>query len=319
MVFFDGHTDIMDQVTDRIMAGEKDILRNYHLEKFRTGGCEGGIFVLWAREPHVRRTEELMRCVAEEIKTAEDFRLVYSYEDIQSARQDGKIYVLLGLEGMAAMGSDISWVDRYYEFGCRHGMLTWNEVNELGAGAVSGEVSGLTDAGRAAVRRMQELGMIVDVSHLNAAGFWDIMDITEQPVIASHSNCHSLCPVPRNLTDDQMRAIRDTGGVVGLNSYAPFIAAAEEDRTLERFADHACHMIDVMGIDHVGFGMDFMDFLSDFPSDPATASGYTVEGLRDVTQMQNLIDALRRRGLDEEELQKICTGNYMRVIKEILV
>lgn len=139
--------------------------------------------------------------------------------------------------------------------------MTWNEANDLGAGALSGKDYGLTDLGRETVRRMQEKGMLLDVSHLNDAGFWDVVKITKKPFIASHSNSHAMCGVLRNLTDDQLRAIRDINGVVGLNAFNIFIDDDPKNQTVERLAEHAAHMIDVMGIDHVGCGFDFFEFI----------------------------------------------------------
>ncbi len=193
----------------------------------RKGGVEGSIFVIWVDPPYdvdyVKRTEQIMAAAKAEIAECQSFRIVHTYDEMMQANADGKIYIFIGIEGMATMGKDLSWIDRYYDFGCRHGILTWNEANDLGAGALSGKDYGLTDVGKEAVRRMQEKGMLLDVSHLNDNGFWDLVKITQKPFVASHSNSRALCSAPRNLTDDQLRAIRDVNGVVGLNAFNLFI------------------------------------------------------------------------------------------------
>ena len=226
-MYFDAHSDIWCDVTTRRLNGETNVFDRCHLERLRKGGVEGSIFVIWVDPPYdvdyVKRTEQIMAAIKAETAECRSFRIVHSYDEMMKANADGKIYIFIGIEGMAAMGKDLTWIDRYYEFGCRHGILTWNEANDLGAGALSGKDYGLTDLGRETVRRMQEKGMLLDVSHLNDAGFWDVVKITKKPFIASHSNSRAMCGVLRNLTDDQLRAIRDINGVVGLNAFNIFI------------------------------------------------------------------------------------------------
>ena len=177
-MYFDAHSDIWCDVTTRRLNGETNVFDRCHLERLRKGGVEGSIFVIWVDPPYdvdyVKRTEQIMAAIKAETAECRSFRIVHSYDEMMKANADGKIYIFIGIEGMAAMGKDLTWIDRYYEFGCRHGILTWNEANDLGAGALSGKDYGLTDLGRETVRRMQEKGMLLDVSHLNDAGFWDV-------------------------------------------------------------------------------------------------------------------------------------------------
>ena len=250
-MYFDAHSDIWCDVTTRRLNGETNVFDRCHLERMRKGGVEGSIFVIWVDPPYdvdyVKRTEQIMAAAKAEIAECQSFRIVHTYDEMMQANADGKIYIFIGIEGMATMGKDLSWIDRYYDFGCRHGILTWNEANDLGAGALSGKDYGLTDVGKEAVRRMQEKGMLLDVSHLNDNGFWDLVKITQKPFVASHSNSRALCSAPRNLTDDQLRAIRDVNGVVGLNAFNLFIDDDPKNQTVQRLAEHAAHMIDVMG------------------------------------------------------------------------
>jgi membrane dipeptidase len=269
---------------------------------------------------YVKRTEQIMAAIKAETAECRSFRIVHSYDEMMKANADGKIYIFIGIEGMAAMGKDLTWIDRYYEFGCRHGILTWNEANDLGAGALSGKDYGLTDLGRETVRRMQEKGMLLDVSHLNDAGFWDVVKITKKPFIASHSNSRAMCGVLRNLTDDQLRAIRDINGVVGLNAFNIFIDDDPKNQTVERLAEHAAHMIDVMGIDHVGCGFDFFEFIDN----PDTMSTMTdtgspcTKGLENCSKIPNLFACFERMGMSQEDMEKIARLNFQRVVKDTI-
>lgn len=312
---FDAHSDIWSDVTVRRLAGETGVFRRRHLARMKKGGVEGSMFVIWVDPPYDRdypaRTKQIMDAAAAEIAECRELRIVHSCGEMARAEADGVFYVFLGIEGMAAMGKDLTMIDRYYDFGCRHAILTWNEANALGAGALSGQDYGLTALGKTAVRRMQDKGMLLDVSHLNEAGFWDLAKVTEKPFIASHSNARALCNVPRNLTDDQLRAIRDVGGVVGLNAFSCFIDGDPAKRTVARLAEHAAHMIDLMGIDCVGCGFDFCEFLED----RETADRPSTAGLEDCSQIPNLFACFEKMGMTPAEREKIARLNFQRVIQ----
>jgi len=148
---------------------------------------------------------------------------------------------------------------------------------------------------------MARLGMILDVSHLSDAGFWDVIDLFEGPIIASHSSCRALCATPRNLSDDQIRALADRGGVIGIN-FSPSFVKKGGRATVEDVAAHVLHVVEVAGIDHVGYGSDF-DGISSTP-----------EGLEDVTKLPCLTAKLLEAGLNEKEIRKIIGGNFLRII-----
>lgn len=319
MQVFDAHSDILCDVAARRAAGETQVLRRRHLRRLRRGGVEGSLFVLWNDPPTEGKMRRMMDHVRDELAEAEDFRLVRTEAEAETAKAEGKFYLFLGLEGMAAMGDDLSWIDRWYDFGCRSAMLTWNESNALAAGANSGAETGLTPLGREAVRRMVEKGMLLDVSHLNDAGFFDLADCAAAPFIASHSNCRALCDSPRNLTDEQLRVIRDAGGVVGLNSFGPFVSRDPARRTVEELALHACHIMDICGTDHLGLGFDFFEFMDD-PATNSLIEGDTVavRGMETAAEIPVLLRCLRERGLSEGELQKVAFGNFRRVLSQVL-
>ncbi|MDD6810991.1 MAG: membrane dipeptidase [Lachnospiraceae bacterium] len=320
-MYFDAHSDIWADVTNKRLAGETDVIQKYHTKRLKSGNVEGTIFVIWVDPPYdrdyVARTKAIFQCMKDEMAETGAVRFVKNYDELMQARKEGEFYVMTGIEGMAYLQNDIARLDDYYEAGARHGMLTWNESNSLGHGAATGSTEGLSDFGKLVVKEMQKKGMIVDTSHLNEAGFWDIAKLSTKPIIASHSNCRAICDSHRNLTDEQLKAIRDLNGVVGLNSYRNFIDDDISKSTVDRLAQHADRMITIMGIDHVGCGFDFFEFLGD-PANPDVYSGDDSGciNLEDCTKIGNLFACFERMGMSKEEMEKIAFGNFHRVIKE---
>ena len=314
MKIVDAHCDIWWDVAYRHGRGERNVLERVHLPAMRAGGVEGAVFALWT-EPergndYVTPTAWMLSGMREELAACDAVQGVKSRCDLEQARAEGKFWIVTAAEGMDAIGGNPSGIDWYYDHGVRWGMLTWNGENALAAGAGCPHGGGLKEAGRLAVRRMEDLGMVVDVSHLNDAGFADVVRQARGPVVASHSNCRRLCDVPRNLTDDQLRALRDCGGVIGVNAYHGFVHKEREKQTVETLAHHAAHIIDVCGIDHVGFGFDFCAYLGpgNDPIPDMTGHG----------QAPRMAEQLRRMGLREDELEKICRGNWLRVLETVL-
>ena len=316
---FDGHSDLLYDVTRRRLAGERCILEQQHLSNLKRGGIEGLVLALWTSsdsdtfwqeypgtETAAARTELMMRCARVEFMEDPWLEIVRTAAGAERAKQEGKFYAFLAVEGMEAIGGDLAGIDRYVEFGARIGMLTWNEENLLATGAKGDPQSGLTELGRRAVRRMQNLGMIVDVSHLNDGGFKDVIRLAQAPVIASHSNCRKLCDVRRNLTDDQLRAIRDTGGVVGVNVHHAFVHAEPEKQTVEMLARHAAHMADVMGIEHVACGFDFCEFFG-----PGNEGA---QGMEDCSRSGNFLLELEKLGMTARERELVARENFLRIL-----
>lgn len=315
----DGHSDLLYDVTRRRMAGENRVLEHRHLDRLKKGGVEGMVLAIWTssgtdtfwKEYHgteiaAARTELMMRCARIEFMESPWLEIVRTSAGAERALKEGRMYAFLAVEGMEAIGGDLSGIDRYVDFGVRIGMLTWNEENFLATGAKGDPGSGLTDLGRQAVRRMQKQRMIVDVSHLNDGGFWEVVRLTQGPVIASHSNCRRLCDVRRNLTDDQLRAIRDTGGVVGLNVHHAFVHADPKQQTAQMLARHAAHMADVMGIEHVACGFDFCEFFG-----PGNEGA---KGLEDCSGIPNFLWELEEVGMTAREVDLVCRKNFLRVL-----
>ena len=319
-MIFDGHSDLLYDVTRRRLAGEKHVLERPHLRNLEAGGVEGLALALWVSAGQGQtfwkdvpeavgdreRTDIMLLCMKAELAECPWLALVRTSAEAEAARAAGKKYAFLAVEGMAAIGGDLGGIDRYADLGARLGMLTWNEENQLATGAGGDPYSGLTELGRQAVRRMEARGMVVDVSHLNDGGFRDVVKLAEKPVIASHSNCRALCDVRRNLTDDQLRAIRDTGGVVGLNVHHAFVHPDPARQTAEMLARHAAHMAEVMGVEHVACGFDFCEYFG-----PGNEGA---EGLENCSQTGNLFYWLEKLGMNARERDMIAKENFLRVL-----
>ena len=324
-MIFDAHCDIWTHVAKKRLEGEKDIIKNYHLDKFKEGDIKGGIFVVWVDPPYDKtpkdRTKQILEKITEELKDCEDVvHIVKNSEDFDIAKEKNKIAVLIGMEGLQAIEDDIDSIEKLYDYGVRHASLTWNEENKLATGAKGNLDRGLTEDGAKLIRKMEELGMIVDVSHANEKTFWDICKVATKPIIASHSNCRSLCDVLRNLTDEQLREIAKRNGVVGINSYEEFVSYDVDKHTIEYLVNHIEHMVEIMGIDHIGLGFDFAEYLNSDTLQHYTNSSYTygVKGLEDTTKAKNIIYELEKRGYSKEDIEKIAYKNFYRVIKDIL-
>ena len=217
---------------------------------------------------------------------------------------------MLHLEGAEPIGTGLAELEVLHAAGLRSLGLTWSRPNAFATGvpfAFPGSPDqgpGLTDHGRALVRACGELGILVDVSHLNERGFWDVASVSEAPLVASHSNAHALCPSPRNLTDDQLRAIGERRGLVGINFHVLFLRAdgrEDVDTPLARIAEHAAHVAEVAGVECVALGSDFDGAIMPAP-------------LGDVTGLPALLDALRAAGFGAAELEGIAWRNWRRVL-----
>jgi len=217
---------------------------------------------------------------------------------------------VLHMEGAEAIGPEQEELSDLCEAGLRSLGIVWSRPNCFGHGVSFGfpgspdEGPGLTDAGRALVRACNELGVLVDTSHLTERGFWDVAECSAAPLVASHSNAFALCPSPRNLTDDQLRAIGDSGGLAGLNFHVGMVredGAEDRDTPLSALAAHAAHMAEVAGVESVALGSDF---------DGATMPLQ----LADASRLPALFDALRSFGFADDELELIALGNWRRVL-----
>lgn len=323
-MYFDAHSDIWTDVTQHTAKGETDIFRSRHMERLKKGQIEGGIFVIWNDPPYDtdprKRTLEMMDAIRKEEKAAAGIlKVARSYCDMEEAKAQGKFYAFIGLEGLKSIGEDLDLIDEYYQFGARHAGLTWNEANPLATGALGDPDRGLTAVGKKAVRKIQDKGMLLDVSHLNDKSFWDLISQATGPVVATHSNCRALCNQARNLPDDQIKALRETGGIIGLNSFNEFVHPDEKKQDVEHLVKHLVHLVELMDTDHVGFGFDFAEFLEGdtLTSFSSQNTPYTI-GLEDASQVPNLVAEMKRVGFSQEEIEKISCTNWKNMIQTVV-
>jgi membrane dipeptidase len=335
---FDGHNDALgalqtaDDPPERFLTGLPE--RHIDLARARTGGLAGGLFAINAPSPSgdlkvdgsaweesyadpvdpadasiftlgaVRRAHAL--AAASDGAVA----IVRSVEELDRARADGALAIGLHLEGAEAIGPDLAALDAWYAAGVRSLGPVWSRANAFGHGVPFRFPSspdtgpGLTEDGRRLVGRCAELGIAVDVSHLNAAGFADIARLDAGPIIASHSGCHALCAASRNLTDEQLRAIARSDGIVGIVFAPPFIrpdGRDDADVALSTLVEHVRHAVELAGVERVGLGSDF---------DGATMPAE----LADVAALPRLLEALRHAGFSTAEVEQIAWGNWRRVL-----
>jgi Zn-dependent dipeptidase, microsomal dipeptidase homolog len=321
---FDAHSDIWTDVNIKSLAGERDIIRKYHIDRLRKGEIEGSIFVVWVDPPYTddpkKRTAQAFEAIRKEAEDCADIAVICrNYAEIEKAKAEGRLYIIVGMEGISGLAPDVSEIDRVYELGTRHIFLTWNEANDFATGVRGPEDRGLTEIGKDVVKRILGKNMMLDVSHLNEKSFWDVIDMADVPLVASHSNARALCDVPRNLKDEQLRAIAELNGVVGLNAFNEFIDTEKEKRTADRLVEHAVYIADKIGIDHVGFGFDFDEFLpADCTSDFHSEEAEKTIGLENCTDIPSFVDKLEKAGFKGGDLEKITHGNFLRVIRERL-
>ena len=260
--------------------------------------------------PH-RMLQVMGYSLSEIERNSDKLEIVTRAEEIY--RNHGKkISIIVGFEGGEAIDQDLRLLRIYHRLGLRRLTLCWNNRNAIADGVRwQRSKSGLTEFGVSVVEECNKLGILVDVSHITDPGFWDVLEVSKDPVIASHSNCRALCSSMRNLTDDMIKALAERDGVMGVN-YARFFLVDRKGLrsgkvpTVETVVDHIDHMVEVTGsTDNVGLG-------SDFDGVPSMA-----QGLEDVSKLPNLTKALVARGYSDQEIEKILGGNFLRVIKRV--
>ncbi len=282
------------------------------LPRLREGGVRFQVFALWV-EPDFKPERALGRALQlwDALQRTVDrsggrLRLCRRAADLGAARNEVGVGAIVGLEGAEAIGTDLSVLRALHALGLRVLGLTWNERNALADGAGEARAGGgLTAAGRSVVAECNRLGIVLDASHLCERSFWDLLEHSRQPVIASHSNAHALCPHERNLRDEQIRALAAAGGVMGCNFYAAFLDPDPGRADVGRVCDHIDHVCAVAGPRHIGLGSDF-DGIARAP-----------RGLEDCSRFPAVAEELLRRGHPAEDVGRILGGNFLRVFRGV--
>jgi membrane dipeptidase len=316
-VIIDGHNDLVF----RVWRGEEP--RHVGLDRALEAGFAGGFFALYVPSEHAEEPQQVPYSLPldppipgdEARRVAEELAAVLAGLGVTIARrvddfEPGRVTAVMHLEGADPLAPDLSDLEAWYERGVRSIGIVWSRPNAFGEGVPfrfpgSPDTGpGLTKVGRNLVIACNRLGILVDVSHLNEAGFWDVVRVSDAPLVATHSNAHALCASTRNLTDAQLDAIGRSRGVVGVNFAVGLLRAdgrRDAETPLDEIVRHVDYLVERIGVDCVAFGSDF--------------EGATVPAeLGGVAGLPRLVAALRARGYDDDELAKITHGNWLRVL-----
>lgn len=287
---FDTHSDMLYDLDRKKQRGIENQFENYHVRQLKNSVIGGAIWTMYSPD---------------------EFDLIKGLENALSQIKMELLpgfKVILGLEGLRNL-EKVEDIDKIYQMGFRHAMVTWNEENKYATGAKANKEHGITLEGRKLYKRMQELDMIIDLAHLNEKSFYEALEIVDKNIIYSHGLCKKFCSHVRNLTDDQMKALKQKDGLFGLTLANNFVSDDKDKKDLSHFLDHVDHAKAIMGIDNLCFGFDFMDYLSEFPNS-------NIEEVSDATKAYRIIDGLRDRGYTEEEIEKICYKNFYERFKD---
>ena len=328
----DAHFDLlMDVEEERRCKKRKDVIREDYLDALKKGGMNLIVSSLFIEnefipEMSLKNALDQISAFHYELDDLKDeIALCKSYGDIIKAKNEGKIGVMLSFEGVEPISNDLNLLRVFYELGVRGLGLVWSRRNYAADGCHfkstrEGTRGGLTDFGVEVVEEAERLGMILDVSHLNDEGFYDVMKFAKEPVIASHSDCRELVSSMRNLTDDQIKCIASKGGVIGMNAAKSFVAADKKDGDAEHLACHVDHIVKVAGVDYVGLGFDFCDLLASrkAPEKFSLEDLPKLDVMKGHAHIQEFTECLIKHGYSDDDIEKILGGNFLRVYKEVL-
>jgi membrane dipeptidase len=310
----------------------KDVLKTQFLSEFEAGKVSILGAAIYIEDRYLPQNglrvalDQIARLYAE-TAASEHFAICKSYREIQQARATGKIALLITMEGIEPLGTDLNQLRVFYELGVRSIGLTHARTNAAGHGgifAASGSPrDGLTAFGRDVARECEALGIIIDVAHINPAGFEEILSITTKPPIVSHTNVRRYYDIERNISDEQIKMIGERRGVIGVNSI--LVSPSEEESTMDRYIDHIEHIANLIGVDGVGIGFDFFEFIyRQWPQSrqKELAAKFTtphfIPDLRDHSHARNVTRRLIEREFSDADIEKILRNNWLRIFNELL-
>ncbi len=314
-IIFDGHCDTLLEVLEgKRTLGKRSKKGHIDLPRLRQGGVTAQVFAIFIEDEFLpagaaKQTLRMLDVLQRELADNPDSLLLATKaEDIELAKRTGRVAAVIGIEGAESLEGDLSLLRTFYRLGLRLVTVTWSRRNQAADGAYESRTGGgLTRFGVELVQECNRLGVLIDISHLSAAGVRDVLEVSSQAVIASHSNAYALCPYVRNLTDEQLVALAAKGGSVGVTFVPAFLVDGGKGASLDNLLDHVDHIVQVAGVDHVGLGSDFDGF---GPPPPV--------GLEDASHIPAITQGLVRRGYTEQDVRKILGGNFLRVFRQVV-
>ncbi len=325
-IVVDAHSDILSDILAQRNARQTGVLNSTWLPAMDAGGIDARVLAIYngpqyLPELALRRALDQIAALHAELDESPRAALCTTCAEVGAAVTAGKKAFILGMEGAEPLGADLGLLRIFHRLGVRVLGVTHALRNDAADGAFfepkrTGQVGGLSDFGVALVERAQAMGMLVDVSHLNDPGFWDVVKLARKPIIASHSNCRALCDHPRNLTDDQIKAVADTGGFIGINSINRFV----EPPDLPHLMDHLDRLVRIAGKERVGLGLDFCYYLLEHKS-PVERSALrkgaylSVRGLERDADVRKIPALLAERGYAPDTIDMIMGENFLRVFR----
>jgi len=320
VILIDTHNDVPLRVARGFDISKRANTGHTDVPRLREGGVGAVFFSAYVAPGYVGKNQaahralEMIDCVRHDIvnRYPNDFVLALTAGEVETAHRQGRIAALIGLEGGHAIEGSLRLLRDFYALGARYMTLTHANTNDWADS--SGDINnpkvqhhnGLTDFGKQVIAEMNRLGMIVDISHVSDKTFWDVLEVSKAPVLASHSSCRALCDDLRDMTDEMIRALAQKGGVIQINFNAGFLTKRKAPpASLEDVVAHIDHAARLGGIDAVGIGSDF-DGIDRPPV-----------GLEDVSKFPNLTRALLEKGYSAADIRKIYGGNTLRLLRAV--
>ena len=326
----DMHFDLLMDLYEK--RQRRDVLGTEFLSEFEAGSISvvgAAIYIedRYLPEAGLRVALDQVARLYAETAASERLAICKNYREIQAARETGKIAFLITMEGVEPLGTDLNQLRVFYELGVRSIGLTHARTNAAGHGgifaATGSSPEGLTAFGREVLRECEALGVIVDLAHINPAGFEEILSVATKPPIVSHTNVRRYYDIERNISDEQIKMIGERRGVIGVNSI--LVSPRQEESTLDHYVDHIVHIANLIGIDGVGIGFDFFEFIyRQWPESRQKdlAAKFTtphfISDLTNHSHARNLTRKFIERGLSDVDIEKILRGNWLRIFKELL-
>lgn len=329
-IIVDAHFDLLMEVDLRRKLGYRKVIET----EFLPGIIKGGVSVIvcslfienqYLPELGLKKALDQISALYSEIKESPDkIQLCTSYNEILEAYENHRLAILLSFEGVDPLTNDLDLLPIFYKLGVRLIGISWSRRNFAADGSHyfqkdEGRKGGLTEFGVRLIQMAEDLNMIIDVSHLNDEGFRDVIERARQPVIASHSNARQIASSMRNLTDEQIQALAATGGVIGMNGYNEFVADRYDYGDIDHLIDHIDHIVGLVGIEHVGVGLDICHFLTGINLKPAGNNRpETFDVIASHQDMLQLTEGLIERGYGDDQISLILGGNFLNLYKRIL-